>query len=106
MRGKIGWVVMAVAAASLVACGGSSSAAGASSGGSETADSEGGDAPVPNGVVHQSGAKQVEATLGPAGGSLSLATGPKVEIPPGSIEGAEEIVLKEAPMTTAFSTLR
>ncbi len=101
MRGKISWVVVvALAAMALVACKPKSSAPGAS--GADVEGSEGGDAPVPNSVVNKSGSSEVEATFGPSGGSLSLSSGPKVEIPPGAIQGGEDIVLKEAPMTTAF----
>jgi hypothetical protein len=65
-----------------------------------TSGSEG--AAVPNGVVNKSGSGSVTATFGPSGGSLTLASGAKVEIPPGAIEGAQEVVLKESQMTTAF----
>lgn len=97
-----GWIVAMMAALALVACkkDGAGSAPGASS--ADGSGSEGGDAPVPAGAVHKQGGKEVEATFGPAGGTLSLASGPKVEIPPGAIEGSRDIVLKEAPMTTAF----
>jgi hypothetical protein len=64
--------------------------------------SSGGEAPAPNGVVNKSGSGSVEARIGSAGGSLTLASGPKVEIPPGAIEGSEEVVIREAQGTTAF----
>jgi hypothetical protein len=57
---------------------------------------------VPNSVVHKTGAGSVSARLGPPGGTLELSSGVKIEIPPGSVEGAQDFVLKEAPKTTAF----
>jgi hypothetical protein len=64
--------------------------------------SEGAEVAAPKGAVHKRGGTSVTATLGSAGGSLELASGAKVEIPAGAVSGAEDFVLKEAPMTTAF----
>jgi hypothetical protein len=69
---------------------------------SAASDSTSGDEVVPTGAVHKSGSKTVSARLGPPGGTLELASGAKVEIPAGSVEGIQEFVLNEAPMTTAF----
>jgi hypothetical protein len=87
----------------LAGCGGSAPSPdepGASEG--DTTSSSGGEAPGPTGVVNKSGSSSVAARIGSAGGSLTLSSGPKVEIPPGTIEGSEEVVLKEAQNTTAF----
>src|SRR5262245_13975511 len=63
--------------------------------------SSGGDA-VPNSAVHASGSNSASGHFGPPGGSLDLASGVKIEIPAGAVDGAMDFVLKEAPMTTAF----
>lgn len=68
----------------------------------DSTSSSGGDAPAPNGVVNKSGSGSVEARMGSAGGSLTLTSGPKVEIPPGAIDGSEEVVIRESQGTTAF----
>lgn len=57
---------------------------------------------VPNSAVRETGAGTVTALVGPPGGTLELSSGPRVEIPAGTIEGSEEFVLKDAPKTTAF----
>jgi hypothetical protein len=57
---------------------------------------------VPNSMVNERGSGSVSARIGPPGGSLELTDGPRVEIPPGAVEGSEEFVLKTAPLTTAF----
>jgi hypothetical protein len=69
---------------------------------SAASDSTSGDEAVPRSAVHKSGSKSVSARVGPPGGTLELASGAKVEIPPGAVEGAQDFVLNEAPMTTAF----
>jgi hypothetical protein len=53
-------------------------------------------------VVNKSGGDSVAARIGSAGGTLTLSSGPKVEIPPGAIDGSEEVVLRESQGTTAF----
>jgi hypothetical protein len=90
-----------VAALLLLGCdngGGSSPGAAAAS---SPSGSSGGER-VPNSTVHATGSGSVTAKLGPPGGSLELASGAKVEIPPGAVEGAQDFVLREAPRTTAF----
>lgn len=89
-------------ALALAACGGSGDAAepGASAG--DSTATSGGEARAPAGVVNKSGSGSVSARFGPAGGTLSLSSGPKVEIPAGAIDGSEEIVLRESQGTTAF----
>jgi hypothetical protein len=68
----------------------------------DTTASSGDEAPAPNGVVNKSGSGSVTARIGASGGSLTLSSGPKVEIPAGSIKGSEEIELSETQGTTAF----
>jgi hypothetical protein len=41
--------------------------------------------------------------IGSGGGTLELDEGPRVTIPPGTVKGGQEFVLKVAPKTTAFS---
>jgi hypothetical protein len=67
------------------------------------APTEGGERVAPGPQVYKRGAGSVEAAIGPGGGTLELASGPRVEIPVGTLESTEDIVLKEAPLTTAFS---
>ncbi len=78
-------------------CGGST---GESSGSDTTSYGAGDD--VPSGPVIKSGSGSVAAVMGPAGGRLDLANGARLEVPAGAIEGAQEIVFKDAPKTTAF----
>jgi hypothetical protein len=86
---------------SAIGCGGAGgSGPGAAQG--DSTSSEGDEVAAPNSVVNKSGSGSVSAVFGSPGGSLSLASGAKVEIPPGAIEGAQEIVLRESQMTTAF----
>jgi hypothetical protein len=89
-------------ALALAGCGGQGggSEPGASEG--DSSSSSGDEAPRPNGVVNKSGSGSVTATIGSAGGSLTLSSGPKVEIPAGAIDGAEDIELSETQGTTAF----
>jgi hypothetical protein len=53
--------------------------------------------------VHRRGAGTVSAPVGAGGGTLELESGPRVEIPAGTLDQAQDIVLKEAPLTTAFA---
>jgi len=101
MRQSIGLVIVAVVV-SLLGCskGGGSSSPGASA--SNQSSSQGGEQGVPNAAVHKTGSGSVSALFGPPGGSLELASGAKVEIPAGAIDGAQDFVLREAQMTTAF----
>ena len=84
--------------AALYGCGGA--AAGGDS--AEYADTSSNAMEAPSGPVNKSGGDEVVARMGPAGGRLELANGARVEIPPGCIEGAQDIIFKNAPRTTAF----
>jgi hypothetical protein len=53
--------------------------------------------------VYKRGSGSVAAAVGPGGGTLELASGPRVDIPPGTLDRTQDIVLKEAPITTAFA---
>jgi hypothetical protein len=75
---------------------------GASSSSESGEGSEGGEAPVPTGAVHKSGGDKVAATMGPAGGTLDIGSGAKVEIPPGTFSEATDVVLTVSQGTTAF----
>ncbi len=57
---------------------------------------------APNSVVRKQGSGSVAAVLGPPGGTLELNEGPRVEVPPGAVQGGQEFVLKIAQKTTAF----
>ncbi len=57
---------------------------------------------VPNSFVHKQGSGSVSALIGPPGGLLELVEGPRVEIPPGAVEGSTEFGLRIAEKTTAF----
>jgi hypothetical protein len=94
-------VVFLLSCAALLGCGPKAGSEPGASEGDESSSS-GGEAPVPNSVVNKSGSGKVTATMGPSGGSLTLSSGAKVEIPPGAIEGALDVVLEESQMTTAF----
>jgi hypothetical protein len=58
--------------------------------------------PAPTMAVNQSGGESVQAWFGPPGGKLELSNGWRVEIPPGTVVEATEVVLKNAPPTTVF----
>lgn len=77
---------------------------GASSGsGDESESSEGGGSgPTPTSAVRKSGGKSASALMGPPGGTLEIASGAKVEVPPGTLQEAEEITIADAPSSTAF----
>jgi len=64
---------------------------------------EGGERVATGPAVYKHGSGSVAGAIGPGGGTLELASGPRVEIPPGTLASTEDIVLKEAPLTTAFS---
>jgi hypothetical protein len=85
----------------LVACA-SGGATPAARTGNDADDSADESIAAPNTAVHKSGSGTVAAVLGSPGGTLELNGGPRVEIPPGAVEGAEEFVLKVAQKTTAF----
>ena len=96
-----GGVPIAVVVLALAGCGGGSQRPAAAA--SDEPATGGETAVGPTGPVHRSGSGSVSADLGPGGGSLELADGPRVEIPAGSIEGAQEYRLTMASRTTAFS---
>lgn len=96
------WAACLLALSGCAAQGGESEP-GASEGDPTTSSGdESSDAPAPNGVVNKSGSGSVTARMGASGGSLTLSSGPKVEIPPGAIDGAEDVELSETQGTTAF----
>lgn len=95
---RLAIATIAVSAHFAAGCGSDKPAPTASS-----APSEGGERVAPGPRVYKRGSGSVSAAIGPGGGVLELASGPKVEIPPGTLESTEDIVLKEAPLTTAFS---
>lgn len=95
------WIGIATALFGLLGCGnGGGTSEPAEAPGEE--ESSGGEVAAPNTAVRASGSGSVTALIGPPGGTLELASGVKVEIPPGAVEGGQEFVLKEAPKTTAF----
>jgi hypothetical protein len=84
----------------LCGCGsGTANSPGASSAHDTTTGSDG----VPNTAVHKQGSGSVSALIGPPGGLLELVEGPRVEIPPGAVEGGTEFMLRVAEKTSAFS---
>jgi hypothetical protein len=87
-----------VLAAAIYACGGGT----AESGDSEYGEGSSTVMEAPTGPVNESGGDEVVARMGPPGGRLELGNGARIEIPPGSIQGAQNIVFKNAPRTTAF----
>jgi len=95
----------AAALLGLAACKGGAKAhepGASSSSGDEAGSSEGGGSATPNSVVHKSGGKSVSAVIGPPGGTLEIASGAKIEIPPGTFEDGEEVTIADAPGSTAF----
>jgi len=82
-------------------CGNKKGSPGASSA-NGTDDSEGGELAAPRGAVNKSGGDSVSATMGPAGGRLDIASGARVEIPPGTLSEATDVVLAVSQGTTAF----
>jgi hypothetical protein len=102
-QAKLLWATLLLGFA-LVGCG-AAGEAGESSDEPEAQETEGDEdteLPAPNSVVRQTGSGSVSARLGPPGGTLELNEGPRVEVPPGALEGGEEFVLKLATKTTAF----
>lgn len=101
MTPNLGRTLSALSLFWALGCGGASSnAPGARSADLDTDSDEGRGAP--NSIVNERGSGEVVARLGSPGGSLELSDGPRVEIPPGAVEGGVDFVLKTAPMTTAF----
>lgn len=84
---------------------------GAGAAGCGGAVNEGGMSSVPASTVREAPGRPVNArgnrelvtVIGPAGGSMELSSGPRVEIPAGALEDGVEFVLKEAPLTTVFA---
>jgi hypothetical protein len=105
MRGHVSkhrvLIGMAVVLLGLWSCSKKPGEPGASSA-NESEESEGGELSAPRGAVHKSGGDSASATMGPAGGTLSIASGAKVEIPPGTLSEAQEVVLTLTKGTTAF----
>jgi hypothetical protein len=97
-------ILIGVAAVLLGAwgCNKQSSSPGASTTNEGGESSEGGDAPMPTGAVHKSGGDKATATMGPAGGTLDIASGARVEIPPGTFSEATDVVITLSQGTTAF----
>jgi hypothetical protein len=94
-------VGIAVVLLALLGCGKKADSPGASSAeGNE--GSEGGELAAPRGAVTKSGGDSVSATMGPAGGRLDIASGARVEIPPGTLSEATDVVLAVSQGTTAF----
>jgi hypothetical protein len=88
----------AVLAAAVCACGGGTAESGSYGYEDDTSSA----VEAPTSPVNESGGDEVVARMGPPGGRLELSNGARIEIPPGTIEGAKEVVLKVAPRTTAF----
>ncbi len=65
--------------------------------------SSGGGGSVSVGAAHAQGADRASARVGPAGGTLEIANGARVEIPPGAVGQPVEVTLTRAPATEAFN---
>jgi len=52
--------------------------------------------------VRKRGGDMIEVTMGPAGGTLELGNGARIEIPQGALDEATPMVFRVAPATTAF----
>jgi hypothetical protein len=87
----------------LLGCKSSGGSPGASTTNENGESSGGGDhAAMPTGAVHKSGGNTVSATFGPAGGTLDIASGARVDIPAGTFQEATDVVLSTTQGTTAF----
>ena len=100
----IGKVTLAALLLACVGCKKAGAGEPGASGAEEQESSSGGDDELatPNGVVHESGGKSASAVIGPPGGTLEIASGAKVEIPPGTFEKGEEVTIADAPSSTAY----
>ncbi len=98
MKRRTVLALVAAVGAALIGCGGGAATSGPSEYGDTASTMEEG----PITPVNRSGGDEVVAQMGAGGGKLELASGARVEIPPGSIEGSAEVILKNAPRTTAF----
>jgi hypothetical protein len=88
-------LLSSVLSITLLGCGGAASS-------SEGVETEAYTQEVSNRPVHKTGGSEVTATFGPAGGSLELSNGVRVEVPEGTVQEATDVVLKVAPITTVF----
>ncbi len=69
-----------------------------------TPDNTGGEAsPQASSPVHERGDSSVTATVGPAGGTLELSNGAKLEIPAGALGDEVEVIFGLGAQTQAFS---
>ncbi len=82
------WKMLACAAGLLAACGGSQSAQATTGGPLVEQESR-----PPAGPVSASGSGEARAIVGPAGGTLSLTNGARLEIPAGALAREVEISL-------------
>jgi hypothetical protein len=100
LNGKWLWLSIVV-----IGCGGSQAAApGASTAlGNEAKEKTERTSSGPMNAVKKTGSTSVTATLGPGGGTLELTEGPRVVVPAGAVQGAQDFVLNLAPKTTAFA---
>lgn len=85
-------------ALAIVACGGGSMERPAASSDSESSSGS----EFPSGPVRKHGGDAVEAMIGPDGGQLELANGARLDIPAGLLEEPTQLVMRNAPATTAF----
>jgi hypothetical protein len=96
-------ILIGVAAVLLGLLGCKSSGSPGASTTNESGASSGGDQPTtPTGAVHKSGGDKAQGTFGPAGGSLDISSGARVDIPPGTFQEATDVVLSTTQGTTAF----
>jgi len=95
-------IAIAVVLLGVWGCGKKAGEPGASSSNEGGDESEGGELTAPRGAVQKSGGDSVSATMGPAGGRLDIANGARVEIPPGTLTEATDVVLTVSHGTTAF----
>jgi hypothetical protein len=98
-----GWLTLSIMACALgVGCGGSQAAAPAASTANEVHE-RGNSQDGPVNAVTKHGSGKVQAHFGKGGGTLELEEGPRVTVPAGEVDGAQDFVLELAPKTTAFS---
>ena len=86
------WVASAITTAMVLGgCAGGQSSRGPGAASAGDVEQESG---VPNSRVHKTGSNEVTATIGPPGGTLELSNGPRVDIPPGAVQGSQTFVLQ------------
>lgn len=83
--------------------GGTALNGGETAGGDETAGTRTGASSTPVGAAHARGDERVATRVGPAGGTLELGNGVRLEIPAGALAQPIEVVLQRAPSTEAFN---